>query len=424
MVLNPFSFLACAVAIGLFFIIISNLKSPGKRVEHKIDALGDLRSPEIMRSIGQLLGPPLVDGNKIIPHHNGDEIFPAMLNAIKNAKATITFETFIYWSGEIGQMFADALSEQAKRGIKVHVLLDWVGSNKCDITALKELKDAGVTVERYRPLRWYNLGRINNRTHRKILVVDGMIGFTGGVGIADLWRGRASNPDQWRDSHFEIRGPVVAQLQAAFADNWNATNPTVLHGNDYFPPIEKAGDTVAQVFKSSPEEGSGSVRLMYLYSIAHAKNTILIANAYFVPDSHVRKFLIDAKNRGVKIEVIVPGKNIDTVVTRRASRAVWGPMLEAGVKIFEYQPTMFHCKYMVIDGVWSSVGSTNLDNRSFRLNDECNLNVIDKDFGAVLEAMFEKDKLSSREITFQQWQNRPLLGKIIEKCASLVSSQV
>jgi len=413
------------VVITIFVcVLIFNLKSPGKRIEHEILQIGALDSDVVIRSIGQLLGPPLVAGNKITPLQNGDEIFPAILEAIDQAKHTITFETFIYWSGDIGKRLADALIKKAKEGVSVHILLDWLGSRRCDEKIIQSMKDAGVQVERYRPLRWYNMSRVNNRTHRKILVIDGLIGFTGGVGIADQWEGRAQDKDHWRDSHFKIEGPVVAQLQSAFLDNWNSTRPEVLHGDRYFPVIPKADGMMAQIFKSSPEEGSGSVRLMYLYSIAHANSKICIANAYFVPDTHVRKMLIDARKRGVHIEVIVPGPNIDTAVTRRASRAVWGELLEAGVRIFEYQPTMFHCKYMIVDDVWVSVGSTNLDNRSFRLNDECNLNVVDGGLAEELSEVFEIDKAGSKEITLEDWKKRPLMEKIIEFFAHLARSQV
>lgn len=385
---------------------------------------GSLDSPEIRKSLGELLGPPLVSGNKILHLENGNAIFPSMLEAITSAKKTITFETFIYWEGSIGKEFSHALSERALAGVKVHVLLDWIGSRRMESGFIKEMKKAGVQVEYYHPLRWYNITRINNRTHRKILVIDGKIGFTGGVGIADEWNGNAQDINHWRDSHFRIEGPAVNQLQAAFMDNWNAVNPNVLHGDEYFPEVKKSGDTLAQVFKSSPEEGSGSVRLMYLYSIAQAQKSIKIANAYFVPDSYVRKLLIDASLRGVKIEVIVPGDKIDTAITRRASMATWGEMLTAGIEIYQYQPTMFHCKYMIVDGVWVSVGSTNIDNRSFRLNDEANLNIIDKKWAQEMVDVFEIDKKSSEKMTYQAWKNRPFLSKVLERLSFLLSAQI
>ena len=413
------------VLITIFIsILILNLKSPGKRIEHEIQPLGTLDSTIVMKSMGELLGPPLYSGNKITHLENGNEIFASMLEAINSAKKTITFETFIYWEGNIGKKFARSLSQKASEGIKVHVMLDWVGSRRMEQSSIDQMKKAGVHVEYYHPLRWYNVTRINNRTHRKILVVDGKIGFTGGVGIADEWTGNAEDEKHWRDSHFRVEGPVVNQLQAAFMDNWNAVNPIVLHGSDYFPQIPKMGNSVAQVFKSSPQEGSGSVRLMYLYSIVHAKKNIMIANAYFVPDSHVRKLLIEASLRGVKIEVIVPGDKIDTEITRKASMGTWGEMLLAGIDIYQYQPTMFHCKYMIVDGLWVSVGSTNMDNRSFRLNDEANLNIIDPKWAQKMVDVFNKDKLSSEKITFEQWEKRPLLSKILETFSFIMSPQI
>lgn len=414
-----------AVLATVFFcILVFNLKSPGKRIEHEVVPAGDLRSPTVLRSIGQLLGPPLIAGNRITELKNGDQIFPAMLSAIASAKKTITFETFIYWSGEIGDRMADAFSERALGGVKVHVLIDWVGSDKMEDRLLEKMRRSGVIVERYRPLRWYNVSRVNNRTHRKILVIDGEVGFTGGVGIADQWQGHAQDPEHWRDSHFKVEGPVVAQLQAAFLDNWSASHPEVLHGDDYFPPLANVGDSIGQVFKSSPEEGSGSVRLMYLYAIAHARKTILLSSAYFVPDSHVIAKLCDARARGVAIDVIVPGRHIDTFLPRRASRGCWGRLLECGVRIYEYQPTMYHCKVMIVDGEWVSVGSTNFDNRSFRLNDESNLNVFDSAFAAQCTRSFDSDKALSREITLSEWQNRPIREKFLESVAWIFKSQL
>ncbi len=417
------------IILGVFaglvvLIVVFNLKSPGKRIEHIIHPVGDLGSDTVQRSIGHLLGPPLVGGNSVEILHNGDQIFPAMLESIGAARTSITFETFIYWSGEIGNRFANAFMDRAQAGVQVHVLLDWLGSTRMDASLLDKMKKAGVKIERYRPLRWYTLMRINNRTHRKILVVDGVIGFTGGVGIADQWEGHAQDVKHWRDSHFKIKGPVVAQLQAAFMDNWNATDVEVLHGDRYFPKLSEVGKGLAQVFKSSPEEGGGSARLMYLYSVAHAKDSIRIANAYFVPDTHVRKLLKEAVGRGVTVEVVLPGPLIDTEITRKASRALWGELLEAGVRIYEFQPTMFHCKYMIVDDLWVSVGSTNMDNRSFRLNDECNLNMIEGEFALEMSETFSRDKARSHEVTLEKWRARPLREKVIEWVSALFQSQV
>lgn len=374
--------------------------------------------------MGSLLGPAILGGNKVTALLNGDEIFPAMLEAIRSAQKTITFETYIYWSGTIGDEFAKALAERAKAGVKVHVLLDWVGSGKAKKEYIDEMKAAGVESKKYHPLRWYNFRRVNNRTHRKILVVDGKVGFTGGVGIADKWSGHAQDPEHWRDSHFRLEGPAVAQMQAAFMDNWIKTQSRVLHGEEYFPALVAAGPSSAQVFKSSPGEGSESVRLMYLLSIASARHRLLIANSYFVPDDLSVATIADARKRGVDVEIIVPGTKIDSELSRKASRSRWGDLLKAGIEIYEYQPTMYHCKVMVVDGLWVSVGSTNFDNRSFRLNDEENLNVYDADFAREQTKDFEEDRKKWHRVTLEEWKHRPLSEKILEHAAGLLRSQL
>jgi cardiolipin synthase len=396
-----------------------------KKIEHELDHLYPVADPQFARSMEGLLPPALVGGNRVTPLINGDAIFPAMLVAIRAAQHTITFETFIYWSGEIGKEFADALIDRARAGVKLHVLLDWLGSNKMDQKAIERMTDAGVEVHRYHPVRWYELHKFNNRTHRKLLIVDGRIGFTGGVGIADEWTGHAQDPDHWRDSHFQVEGPVVAQLQSAFMDNWLKVQNCVLHGPEYFPELHpqdghEAGAMRAQVFVSSPAEGSESVRLMYLLSITCAARSVRLASAYFVPDDLSVATLVAARKRGVEVDIIVPGEHIDTQFVRRASRARWGKLLEAGVRIHEYAPTMYHCKVMVIDDLWTSVGSTNFDNRSFRLNDEANLNVLDETFAADQSARFEEDKARSKNVTLDAWQHRPWHEKLMEHAAALL----
>ncbi len=276
----------------------------------------------------------------------------------------------------------------------------------------------------YHPLRWYSVGRLNNRTHRKLLIVDGTVGFTGGVGIADQWLGHAQDPEHWRDSHFRLEGPAVAQMQAAFMDNWMETCSEVLHGEEYFPPLETVGPHIAQLFKSSADDASESVRLMYLLSIASATKSVRIANAYFVPDALAVSSLVAAQRRGVRVEIIVPSSRTDAKVVRRASRSLWGPLLEAGIAIHEYQPTMYHVKVVVVDDVWTSVGSTNFDNRSFRLNDEANLNVLDAEFAAGQAAQFEADKARARRITLEEWRGRPWRERAVERLASLLRLQL
>jgi cardiolipin synthase len=412
------------VAGGVVLFLMANTRSAEKRITHQLQHLYPVGDPQFIRSMGALLGPPLLPGNRITPLQNGDEIFPAMLQAIRSAERTIAFETYIYWSGSIGRAFAEALTERAKAGVKVHVLLDWVGSGKMDSTILDAMREGGVQVVKYHPLRWYNLGRLNNRTHRKLLIVDGRIGFTGGVGIADNWLGHAEDPEHWRDAHFALEGPAVAQMQAAFMDNWTKTQALVLHGEEYFPPLERAGDQLAQVFMSSPSGGSESLRLMYLLSITSAARSIRIANAYFVPDALAVETLIAAQKRGVTIEIVVPGRRIDTMIVRQASRSRWGPLLEAGISIYEYQPTMYHIKAMIVDEAWVSVGSTNFDNRSFRLNDEANLNVLHRDLAAALVREFEVDKTHAKRITLVAWRNRPWWNRAVEWLAGLLRMQL
>ena len=413
------------VAVTALVVLIAlNLVSRQRSVERRIEHLHAVDDPQFSRAMGSLLGPALLDGNRITTLKNGDQIFPAMLEAIRGARRTINFETFIYWSGEIGREVAAALSERARAGVAVRVLLDWVGAGKIDNELVRGMEDAGVVVTRYHPLRWYNLGRLNNRTHRKLLVVDGSLGFTGGVGIADVWKGDAQDPHHWRDSHFRVEGPVVAQMQAAFMDNWIETRGEVLHGEEYFPSLEPVGPQCAQMFQSSSEGGSESVRLMYLLSIAAAARSLRIANAYFVPDSLAIRHLVDAARRGVRVEIIVPGRYIDASVVRKASRACWGPLLEAGIAIHEYQPTMYHTKIMIVDDLWVSVGSTNFDSRSFKLNDEANLNVMDPGLAAELVAHFEEDRVRSRQVTLEEWRSRPWRERLAERAAALLRSQL
>ena len=413
--------IAATIAITL---VVVNLGLGDKQVDWRPAHLYSVDDPQFLRTMGVMLGPSISSGNRVDDLLNGDQIFPSMLAAIRSAQQTITFETYIYWSGSIGHDFSTALAERARAGVRVHVLIDWVGSSKIDATFLREMQDAGVELLRYNKPRWYSVGKVNNRTHRKLLVVDGRVGFTGGVGIADKWLGDAQTPDHWRDTHFRIEGPAVAQVQAAFVDNWTKASGAVLHGSAYFPALQPAGDQRAQMFISSPGGGAESMQLMYLLSISAASSSIRLSMAYFVPDDVSIDAFVDALKRGVRVQFILPGGEIDTEVVRRASRAHWGRLLLAGAEIYEYQPTMFHCKVMVIDDLWVSVGSTNFDNRSFALNDEANLNVYDADFARRQSAVFERDLKRSRRITHDEWAQRPWMEKLVEHGSAVLSSQL
>ena len=418
-------YIAGGIVLALVgFFLWANLGSNEKKIERRLERLYSLEDPRFTQELGALLGPPLVDGNRLRALLNGDQIFPPMLAAIRAARQTITFETYIYWSGDIGREFVEALSERARAGVKVHVLLDWVGSAKMDKPMLDALKAAGVQVERYHPPSWTGLGKLNNRTHRKLLVVDGRVGFTGGVGIAPAWTGQGQDPDHWRDSHFQVEGPVVAQMQAVFIDNWIKTSGEVLHGPGYFPLLQPVGPSRAQMFSSSPTGGAESMALMYQLAITAASRTIDLSAAYFVPDELSLKALAAAQKRGVKLRIVVPGEHIDSDAVRAASRAEWGPLLAAGAVIAEYEPTMYHCKLMIVDGLLVSVGSTNFDNRSFRLNDEATLNVVDADFAREQTATFEADLAKARRVSFEAWTDRPLKERLSERLASLIGSQL
>ncbi|GAB3752805.1 phospholipase D-like domain-containing protein [Lysobacter olei] len=416
--------LITVVVTVLAVVLAMNFTTPEKKLERRILHRYGVADPQFRREMSVLLGPSILPGNRVVDLENGEQIFPAMLDAIRSARRTITFETYIYWSGEVGKQFADALSERARAGVKVHVVVDWVGSIKMEGDLLTQMERSGVEVKHYRPLKWYNLGRLNNRTHRKLLVVDGKVGFTGGVGIADQWSGHAQDPDHWRDLHFRLEGPAVAQFQAAFNDNWIKTTGEVLNGDAYFPALTQAGDMDAHLFIASPAGGSESMHLMYLMAIAAAVESIDLQAAYFVPDELIMKALIAARHRGVRIRVLLPGKHIDSATVRLASKAHWGELLLAGVEIHEYQPTMMHNKLLIVDRNMVSVGSTNFDVRSFRLNDEASLNVYDPGFAERMTEVFEQDLKPSVRYTYERWQQRPWKEKFAERFILPLKSQL
>jgi cardiolipin synthase A/B len=417
--------LLIGIGIGLvLFTIAANFVRNERKVERTIVSPYGIDDPQFPRSAGALLGPPLLPGNAVTELLNGDAIFASMLDAIRSARATITFETYIYWSGDIGKTFANVLSERARAGIKVRILLDWAGSVPMASDLLDALESAGCHVVRYHAPHWYHLTRFNNRTHRKVLIIDGCLGFTGGVGIADKWTGHAQDPNHWRDTHFQVEGPVVAQMQAVFMANWIKARGVVEHTGDFFPALAPAGPHLAQMLHSSPDEGSENIRLMYLLSIAAARRSIFMSQAYFVPDDLAIDTLVSARHRGVDIEIIVPGDQNDSEQVRRAGRSRWRRLLEAGVRIYEYTPTTLHAKIMIVDGLWSSVGSTNFDNRSFRLNDEANLNIYDTGFAEQLTRTHEEDKRHTREVTLAAWRSRSLSTKLADRFWALFRQQM
>ena len=409
---------------SLTLVLLQNFKTPEKVLERRVLHRYVVSDAQFQREMSVLLGPAIVPGNRVTALQNGNDIFPAMLEAIRSAQTSITFETFIYWSGETGEAFSQALSDRARASVPVNVTIDWVGSNRMEQSLLDTMQAAGVKLHRYRPLHWYNFGRMNNRTHRKLLVVDGRIGFTGGVGIADQWAGDGGDPDHWRDTHFRIEGPVVAQLQAAFNDNWIKTTGQVLNGPSYFPVLHAEGEIDAHVFVASPSGGSESMHLMYLLAIAAAGTTIDLAASYFVPDKLLIEALVAARGRDVRVRILLPGPHIDALTVKIASKTDWGELLEMGAEIHVYQTTMLHTKLLVIDGEFVSVGSTNFDIRSIRLNDEASLNIYNRDFAEKMTAVFEADLLAAETYSLDHWKNRRLSEKLSELILRPIKSQL
>lgn len=409
------------VSSALAVLISRNFFATEKKIRHKIEADYAAGDPTFARMVGDLLGPPLLPRNTVTMFQDGEEIFPAMLDGIRSAQRTITFENFVFHEGRVSDAFAEAMAERARAGVRVHFLQDALGCNCLRGRAIRLMRRAGVEVEIF---RFFKLTGMNFRTHRKLLTIDGRVAFIGGVGISDDWEGNGTTPGLWRDTQYRAEGPVVAQAQQAFLDNWMETRATVLHGDDYFPELAPIGDARCQVFKSSVSEGAESARLMFLLSVAAARRSVHIANAYFIPDDLCRKTLVEACQRGVSIEIITPGPDIDQQLVRMVGRARWRPLLKNGARFFEYQPARFHCKYMIVDGCWCSVGSSNLDNRSLRLNEEANLNILDQEFAAAHAKVFEQDKSRSREITLAEWRRRPILERAFASAGSLLRSQM
>lgn len=413
--------LLAAVLCGAAIFLPGCAMRLGKQPRHEVQSLYSARSPEFQQAAGSLLGPNFVGGNSISTLVNGDEIFPAMLNAIRSAKRSINLETYVFWDGEIAKQFTVALCDRARAGVAVNLILDAQGARKMGLGNKKQLQDAGVRIVKYHSAFWPDPRRYNNRSHRKLLIVDGTVAFIGGAGIADLWAGNADSPRHWRDNHYKVTGPVVAQLQASFVSNWIKTRGDVLHGPKYFPPLEDSGALQAQAIRSGAHYEN--LDLMYLLAIASAKKSLRIENAYFLPDELVRKELVEAAKRGARIEIIVPGKKIDQKLVRLASRRHWPELLNAGIKIYEYEPTMLHTKLLIVDDKFVSVGSGNFDNRSIRLNDEANLDVLDSDFAAQQLHLFEIDKGRSHEVTLNEVGGFQL-GNPFEHAAALFSPQL
>jgi cardiolipin synthase len=364
-----------------------------------------------------LPGAVMTSGNRLEILENGDAIFPAMLDAIASARKTVNFAAYIFWSDEVGTRFRDALAERAAKGVAVRVLLDAIGSPARRMAAgdVDVMRRAGCRVEFFHPIKPWMLWVFDHRNHRRILVVDGALGFTGGVGFAEPWQGNADSKERWRDTQVRVEGPAVRGLQRAFQENWSEVTGEALVGESAFPQLAAAGASSVAVVPSSPLAPMSGVGRVYAVSLASATKEIWIANSYFLPDAMTAGLLVAAVKRGVDVRVIVPSdEQVDVPATKAAGRSTFGRLLAGGVKIFEYEPTMLHLKTMVIDGVFSTVGSANVDERSFHLNEEINLFVYDGAFAGNLRESFLRDLSRSRPYSYTTWRDRPLKKRVTE----------
>jgi len=376
------------------------------------------------RALSANLNAPLVDGNAIDVLLNGDEIFPAMLDAIREAKETIHLLTYIYWQGEIAGQFANELAAAAQRGVKVRLLVDAVGGAKMKHDLVDQLKAAGCDFHWFRPLRWYTIGRFNNRTHRKVMVVDGRMGFTGGVGIAQVWTGNAQDPEHWRDDHFRIRGPVVRYLQGSFAVNWRQATGEVLVGETLLPDLPAAGDARIVAIDAAPSNRIATIGFTYWLFFHGARDEICVTTPYYAPDPRLHLGLASAAKRGVKVTLLLPGPHIDNPVVYHASHTYYRRLLQAGVSIHEYQPSMIHTKTVTVDGEYALIGSPNFDTRSFALNYEEALVVYDRTLTSTLNRSFAHDLKRAREITLDEVERWSLSERAKNHFARMLRAQL
>lgn len=399
--------LAVAAIITLLLLFVQDKSVPRLKSAHGAE------EPEHAAYLAALVGADLTRGNRYEVFTNGDQIFPAMLNAIDGAKRRISFETYIYKPSETAEQFTDAFVRAARRGVAVRIVLDAVGAMSIEGDHLDRLREAGCEVAWFNPPAWYALHHINSRTHRKILVVDGQVAFTGGVSVGDEWKGNAQGPDHWRDTQVRIEGPVARQLEASFYENF-------IEGAEDVTPVLDPPATVADehgpsfVVRSSPTGGANEMKRLYLLAVASARRTLDIATPYFVPDEAGRWALAEAIRRGVRVRVLVEGDETDAMPVKYASRHYYEDLLQQGIEIYEYQPTLMHAKVIVVDGVWSMFGSANFDNRSLELNDELNVAVTDRELAARFLKDFEHDLTRAHKLELSEWRRRPLLKKARE----------
>ncbi|WP_111655491.1 phospholipase D-like domain-containing protein [Isoalcanivorax indicus] len=404
-------------------ILVFNALPKSKRLLEPVALDYSVADPAFRQTMDAMLHTPIRAGHTIEPLENGEGIYAAMRAAVREAQHSVTFETYEFWGAASAGVFADELAQAAERGVRVKALVDYIGSRTADPEKFERMEQAGVVVVRWREPSWYQLSRFNHRTHRKLLMIDGQTGFIGGANKADHWLEDVGER-AYRDHHFRIRGPVVANMQGAFAETWLEATGQLLEGEAFFPAMAEQGDAILQLLKSSPREGRHRVRPVFLYAIAGAQTSITAATAYFYPDPAFIEALTAAAERGVRVRILVPGGSIDQGYIRHASVNRWGPMLEAGVELYEYEPSMYHAKLLSVDDAWASLGSSNLDNRSFRINDEANLNIYDEHTARQIRLLIENDLQSAQRYTLSRWEQRPWYKRLVGHGAALLGAHL
>lgn len=407
------------------FLLFLALFEPGLDYKITTPPSAPLASEDFLRILESLTDSKVNKCTHIEVLTNGENYYEAELQAIRAAEHSINLEAYIFQKGDVTRRFVEALTERARAGVEVRMVLDAIGSFTTWRSYFKDLSEAGGRVAFYHGFHWHTLARINNRTHRELIIIDGRIGFIGGAGFADHWLISRPKHPRWRDTMFRIEGDAVASLQGTFAENWLEASGEILTGGDFFPLCEATSRASALVVNSSPSAGrSTHARMLYQTLLASAQRSILITTPYFLPDQSARAEMVRAmKERGVEIDIIAPSEKSDHLITRRSSRRLYGDLLKAGAHIYEYQPEMIHTKSLVIDGMWSVVGSTNFDNRSFGLNDEVNLAACDPELAARLTKDFARDRAESRAVTYDAWRRRPIFERAHEQLGRLLERQ-
>jgi cardiolipin synthase A/B len=408
-------------AAFLAWLIVVTLFTPA--VPYHLETRIDPDDEHFTHVLESACSATLQTGNSIEILTNGAQFYPAMLDAIASARETINMECYIFRPDEIGERFVQALTERARAGVRVAIVLDAIGSIRALWRCADTLRSAGCRVESYQGMHWYRLARLNNRTHRELLVVDGRVAFAGGAGVSDVWSKSAPDHAPWRDMMARIKGPLVADIQGALAENWLECTGEILTGRKFYKPNEEAGSSPAFVVRSSPSDRATTSRVLFQTLMESARDQLLIATPYFLPDRALRRGLVRTAKRGVAITVIVPGSHTDQRWVRLASRRLWGSLLRSGVRMFEYEGGMTHCKALVVDGLWSVIGTTNIDNRSFEHNDEVNVVVRDATVAARLMEDFQADLAESREVAADSWVARPLWEKLVGTVAWILERQ-